>query len=263
MSITQLITDALELVNLGIETCFAVVIFDKASFESFIGRFKEIGLLDSRGSSNNRHAVEENGITQNWSRRNSKRQPTFDESESSFWGKHRKDLIYRACIVSENGEFMWTWGYLKDEFGSASEPGLNLKLNTRAVTPPPQPPPLPGAHIKSIPPPHCSGFEDICSTRKSLLPGLTFQEFSPSFIGGNSSIVSWLLKFLFVLSASKAEVEEAIDEGEEEAKEDTEKLETAIVTVAAVERVCQRLPVTAVIAEETRCIQKLNPNSVN
>jgi len=29
-------------------------------------------------------------------------------------------------MVSENGEFMWTWGYLIEEFGSATEPGLNV-----------------------------------------------------------------------------------------------------------------------------------------
>ncbi|KAK7335286.1 hypothetical protein VNO80_27064 [Phaseolus coccineus] len=75
--------------------------------------------------------------------------------------------------------------------------------------------------------------------------------------------VSWLLKFLFVLLALKARVEEVVDEGQEEAKEDTEELEAAIVAVMAVERVCQRLPVVIITAEETGCIQKQNPNSIN
>ncbi|KAK7335287.1 hypothetical protein VNO80_27065 [Phaseolus coccineus] len=64
-------------------------------------------------------------------------------------------------------------------------------------------------------------------------------------------------------ASPNSEVEEAVDEGEEEAKEDTEKLEAVIVAMAAVERVCQCLPVVVFTAEETGCIQKQNPNSIN
>jgi len=71
--------------------------------------------------------------------------------------------------------------------------------------------------------------------------------------------VSWVLNFLLVLSASKAEV----DEGEEEEKVDMKELEVAIVAVAAVEHVCEcpqtfveRLLIVVVTSEETIRIQK-------